>query len=109
MNHDLESILTEYIGLNSSQLFLGSRLEQDCGITGDDAIELFTAISDKFNIDFSEFDINMYFHGECEFFFSSFFNREQERHRKAFPVTIGHLCDVVEQGKWFKPPQVRKI
>ncbi len=109
MNNVLESIFIEQTGLKSSELFPDTRLEQDCGITGDDALELFEVIYEKFNVDFSDFDFDMYFHGECEGFLSSLFNRDREKHRKAFPVTIGHICKVVEKGKWFKPPQVKQI
>ncbi|WP_163836721.1 DUF1493 family protein [Spartinivicinus ruber] len=105
---ELEAIFLEKVFLKPSELFPEARLEQDYGITGDDAWELFEAIHEKFGTDFSGFEFDQYFCEEGEGFFSLLTNRARDKHRKAFPVTIGHIFKVVESGKWFKPPQVRK-
>lgn len=108
LKQELEAIFLEQVCLKPSELFPEARLEQDCRITGDDAWELFEAIHDKFGTDFSGFEFDQYFCEEGEGLFSLLVNRSRDKHRKAFPVTIGHIFKVVESGKWFKPRQVRK-
>ena len=105
----LEAIFIEQTGLKADELFPDSRLEQDCGVTGDDAWELLEAIHDKFGTDFTELEFSQHFYQEGEVFFSSLCNPAREKHRKAFPVTIGHIFRIVESGKWFMPPQVKKF
>lgn len=36
-------------------------------------------------------------------------NREQLKIRKAFPITIQHIIDIINKGEWFSPPQVKKF
>ena len=109
IRQQLHTIFLAQTGLKACELYPDSRLEQDCGVTGDDAWELIEAIHNQFGTDFSELALDQYFRQEGEGLFSSLFNRFRAKHRKAFPVTIGHLFTVVEAGKWIKPPQVRKI
>ncbi|MAD43869.1 MAG: hypothetical protein CMI02_11845 [Oceanospirillaceae bacterium] len=106
---EVEAIFLKQTGLRPEELFPSSRLEQDCGITGDDAWELLEAIQEKFGTDLSDLDFELYFHGEAEGLLSRLLNRSREKHRLAFPVTVNHLFQVVEKGKWFAPPKVRKI
>lgn len=106
---ELEAIFLEQAGLKPDELFSNSRLEQDCGVTGDDAWELLEAIHEKFGTDLSDLDFEQYFRGEAEGLLSPLLNRSREKHRRAFPVTVGHIFQVVEKGKWFAPPQVRRI
>ena len=40
-------------------------------------------------------------------YFYTLFNRNIGKHRKSFPVAVGHLINVVEKAEWFKPPQVQ--
>ena len=106
---ELEAIFLKQARLRPEELFPNSRLEQDCGVTGDDAWELLEAIHAKFGTDLTSLDFELYFHGEAEGLLSRLLNRSREKHRLAFPVTVGHLFQVVEKGEWFAPPQVRKI
>ena len=106
---EVEAIFLKQTGLRPEELFPSSRLEQDCCITGDDAWELLEAIQEKFGTDLSDLDFELYFHGEAEGLLSRLLNRSREKHRLAFPVTVNHLFQVVEKGKWFAPPKVRKI
>ena len=57
-------------------------IENDLGITGDEAAELLSAFSDKFKVNISEFDFEKYFNDEPTAFIYA---------RKIFPFTIGHL------------------
>ncbi|UDL07301.1 DUF1493 family protein [Marinobacter sp. CA1] len=78
-------------------------------MTGDDAWELLESIYEKFGTELSDLDFELYFHGEAEGLWSRLLNRSREKHRLAFPVTVDHLFQVVEKGKWFVPPQVQII
>lgn len=109
IKQQLYAIFLEQTGLREEELFPRGRLEQDYGITGDDAWELLETIHKKIGTDFSSMDFSQYFHGEAESIFSGLFNRSRERIRKAYPVTVEHIFKVVEAGKWFMPEQVKKV
>ncbi|MES2932978.1 MAG: DUF1493 family protein [Pseudomonadota bacterium] len=102
-------IMCNVSGLNKEDLFLASRLEQDLNITGDDAWAVLESLRNKHVIDLRAFQFDQYFNGEAEGWLSALLHREKRRHREAFPVTVGHLVCIVENGHWFKPPQVKKM
>lgn len=70
-----------------------TKIEDDLGITGDEAIELIQSIS-KFNIDISEFDYKRYFHPEPNFL-TTYGNIK--------PLTIHDIQPRLFQESWFKP------
>ena len=57
-------------------------IENDLGITGEEAAELLSSFSQKFNVDISKFDFEKYFNDEPNVFIES---------KSIKPFTIGHL------------------
>ena len=57
-------------------------IENDLGITGEEAAELLSCFSEKFKVDISKFDFKKYFNDEPNVFVES---------RSVLPFTIGHL------------------
>jgi len=107
VHYEVLNIISEDAGIPLNELFLPARLEQDHGVIGDDIWSILDLLNTKLGVDLSELDFDMYFTPECEGFFTSLFNRRKVKHRKAFPVTVGHLINVAQKGKWFKPEQVK--
>ncbi len=107
----IERKLVEFIshnsGISEKDIFLDGRLEQDYGITGDDAGEILDYMNTELGVNLSEMKFDQYFYCEGETFLNHIFNRQRLNHRKAFPVTVGHLVKVAELGRWYKPPQVK--
>jgi acyl carrier protein len=65
-------------------------IEDDLGVTGDDAAELILEYSKKYNVDISNFIFTKYFNEE-----SSVFTME----KRIWPFTIGHLEKAVIAGR----------
>lgn len=65
-------------------------IEDDLGVTGEEAAELLDAFSDKFKVDISKFDFKKYFNDEPTAFTYA---------RKLLPFTIGHLEKAMIAGK----------
>lgn len=63
----LIQFIQEEIGEFKKPIDSFTQIEDDLGVTGDEAIELIQKIAKKFAIDISEFDYKMYFHPEPNF------------------------------------------
>ena len=102
-------IISHHSGWKPKNIFRASRLESDLCIMGDDILAIINTMKSELNTDFSAMDFEQYFHVRGEFFLMRFFKLKRENHRKAFPVTVDHLINVAENGRWFPPPQARKL
>lgn len=71
-------------------------LEKTIGLTGDDAFELLTEYSKKFNVDISSFPFDQYFYDEGQFlvFFMSKFFRKYKKKK----FTIENLMAGLDRG-----------
>ena len=108
-NNKVFEVISKHTGLGRDAIFLNSRLESDLGCTGDDATELLEELREIFDIDFTGVNIDDFISPEVEGILGFIFNRAQVNHRKAFPVTVLHIIEISNKGKWFAPAQVRKI
>ena len=59
------SFIREWLGCSEKNLSLDTRIGQDLGVDGDDAIELLEEYSRRFSVDLSEFQYNDYFGPEA--------------------------------------------
>jgi len=78
------------------------RLYHDLGLSGDDAGEIFDAVSERFGTRFSGLRFEDYFPDESE----GLTDRLERlvglaKTRKA--LTVSHLAAVAERGEWFEP------
>ena len=72
-----------------------TRLEEDLGVTGDDAVELIIAYGKHFNVDVSKFLLADYFGGEG-FSLMDLFSKKSTRNKE---LTMGDLEKGILAGK----------
>ena len=79
-------------------------LEDDLGISGDDAVEFMEAFFDEFNVDASRFIFEDYFtlEGGGLINFRWLFGLESKP-KKSIPISLGHLQKIVQKKVWDKP------
>ena len=79
---------------------------EDLGIDGLDALTLMQHVSDKYNIDLSEYDSEMYHASEADIanvfkaIYLLIFNRKKLIKAR---FTASHLYEVVKQKRWVPP------
>lgn len=98
------------VSARREQLHTTTRIEQDLGITGDDASELMAAFGERFEVDLSEFKFDHHFGQEGGNPFSFIYLRVFARHQlETVPVTIDDLVEAALQKKWQTPKPTRRI
>lgn len=105
---ELEAFIRKEVGLSPKKALNPSdTLEDDPGITGDDADEFMGAFSKRFNVKPGDFDFLRYF--EMEGFsiwpFSVFTNwlhrrRGIKKHDQREPLTVAMLQQAIDSGVW---------
>lgn len=90
MDNDLIAFIRNEINEFSKSIDLESSIENDLGVTGDDAFEFIMSFSRKYNVDIKEFDFSKYFHSEPNFF---------TIYKKIEPLTIKDLMNSIIEGK----------
>jgi hypothetical protein len=86
----LIQFIREEIGEFKVEINSLTQIEDDLGVTGDEAIDLIQKISKKFNIDIHEFDYKKYFHPEPTFL---------NTYGQIKPLTIGNIEAAITSGK----------
>ncbi|MCR1767872.1 DUF1493 family protein [Burkholderia glumae] len=79
-----------------------SRLEQDLGLTGLDAVEFIDEWAERFNVDAKDFPYRRYFGPEGQELLSSIiglFSRARRRPERV-PLTMGMLAEATRRGRW---------
>ena len=89
---------------------LGSEtpLEEDLGMTGDDAAEFLEAFAEEFEVDLTGLEFHKHFGPECSgpiLFWPSWLREELKDHGK-YPVTVGHLIEVAAVKRWSCIPRL---
>lgn len=79
-----------------------SRLEQDLGLTGLDAVEFIEKWATTFNVETRDFPHHRYFGPEGQELLSSVIGLFSKRLRKPerLPLTLGMLAEATRLGKW---------
>ena len=102
----LEAFAREELGrpLFGGQLNLqpASRLEEDLGLTGLDAVEFIDKWAETFNVQAQGFPYRRYFGPEGQQLLSSFLGLFAKRFRRPelVPLTLGMLAEAMRRGKW---------
>jgi hypothetical protein len=94
-------LVSRRVGLPVTRLSLQSRLLQDLGVDGDDAVELLLEVSNAFRIDMNNMQIEKYF--RCEPTLLDVFRRPLAKRREfegKAPVTVGDLIQMAKVGRW---------
>jgi len=84
-----------------------TKLEEDLGITGDDAWELLQKFGERFDIDLASLEFYKHFGPEgwgCNPLWLLCPPPGMSDYRK-YPVTVDHLVRVAEIKRWFCPPR----
>ncbi|MGS0980656.1 DUF1493 family protein [Burkholderia glumae] len=79
-----------------------TRLEQDLGLTGLDAVEFINDWAERFNVDAKDFPYRRYFGPEGQELLSSIvglFSRARRRPER-IPLTMGMLAEATRRGRW---------
>ena len=104
MNEEMFNNLKEFVinqsAVNDQVITRSTQIEDDLGVSGDDAIEFIIAFGKEFNVDISKFMASDYFSPEGDFILPAlirFFTNKKKRERKSF--TVGHLEKAVMAGK----------
>jgi hypothetical protein len=84
-------------GVRANNVAIGTRLLQDLGMDGDDAVEFFNLFSDKFNVDLSRLLQHWHHHFGPEGILHGLPFRGPE-----IEITIQDLLDSAIAGRWLK-------
>lgn len=97
-------------------LFPDSVIQIECGLEGDDAVEFLLSIQEEFNVDFSDFEFQKYFHDELAMSTMLLipiaplcwaFMRLTKTGMKE-DITVQDLYESIVEGKWTKPDRLPK-
>ncbi len=103
-----ESVATfvaESLAVPVGRLRAETRLEEDLGVTGDDAAGFLKAFSERFGVEMSEMDLRRHFGPEGCNPLGWFLPSDLHRGHGQCPVTLAHLVRVAELRRWFSPPR----
>jgi hypothetical protein len=90
----------------SDKLRPETRLEEDLGMTGDDAAEFLEEFAEEFQVNLTGIEFHKHFGPEgCgpTLFWPRTLKEALKDHGK-YPVTIGHLIDIALANRWICPP-----
>ena len=90
-------LLHEQARVKRSDIALSSELEDDLGITGDDAVDFMQEYFNAFGLSPKGFEIDDYFAPESGCLFALFTESESQ------PVTVAHLVRCAKLGHWVRP------
>ncbi len=101
-NERIKSFISKYWSVPVGKLNQNTKLEDDLGITGDDAVEFFDKFSTEFNIDLSDLDLHKYFESEGVGLlnFSWLLGKRRKVKRSLHEITIADLENTLKVGKW---------
>jgi Protein of unknown function (DUF1493) len=104
---DFFSIIIDFVsrtqGVRPDILNAQTRLEEDLGITGDDALIFIENFSHEFSVDIKDFNFERHFAPDAWNPIWAFFTPHWLKDRAREPVTIGHLMQVVADKRWSEP------
>lgn len=86
----IEEITTE------SEIDMDTRLEDDLGVYGDDAVELIIDYGKRFNVDVSNFMLADYFSAEGHDLFFGLFRKNKKKRKM---LNVGHLYKGIIDGR----------
>jgi len=93
-NKNLIAFISKRSGVNENEINYNSLIEDDLGVSGEDAEELIIEFSKHFKVNIDEFKFNKYFDPE-----PSAFDFLNHNNRKKEPLTVEHLAKGIARGK----------
>ena len=100
----VQQFIADFCLLPPTKIQSTSRLEEDLGITGLDAVELIESFSETFDVDLTSFDFFKHF--GPDYLFTPCFKSLKYKMRDygKYPVTVDHLVEVAQNKHWSCPP-----
>jgi acyl carrier protein len=96
LEQDIIAFIANETGTERSSVRLSSRLAQDIGLDGDDAVELFEEFGEKFHVDLTALGDHWHDHFHSEGLFGS------SPGFMVVTITVQDLADAATSGKWVK-------
>lgn len=98
----VKEFISKYWSIPLAKLNSKSRLEDDLGITGDDAVEFFDLFSKEFEVDLRELELQKYFESEGVGLInlSWLIGKRRKVERSSHEITIEDLALVIKEKKW---------
>ena len=109
VNHRVIKIISEQSGIDISDIFPESRLEDDLKITGDDIWDILNILEHTFTINGDVSAITQHFHPEAAGLFWKIFNQEHAKTIQSCQLTMHHLIRISDKRKWLKPIQAKQL
>jgi len=108
MTNNIERVklfVSKYWSVPLKKLSQNTKLEDDLGITGDDAAEFFNLFSTEFNVDLTDLNLQKYFESEGIGLlnFSWLLGKRRKVKRSLHEITIADLENTLEHSKWIDP------
>jgi len=99
-NYKLKDFVIEQSYVDDEEITKETRIEDDLGVSGDDAVEFIIAFGKKFNVDISNFMIAEYFEPEGDIILPTIigFFTGRKKQKKKF-LTVGHLENAIIAGR----------
>ena len=100
MNQELKKFIINQAGVDEEEVTMQAQIEDDLGVTGDDAVDFIIKYGKTFNVDVSRFMAGDYFGPERSVILSEITNwitGNQKRKRKT--LTVEHLEKGVIAGR----------
>lgn len=96
----LKAFVVKQAGVNNEEVIPEAKIEDDLGVTGDDAVDLLIAYGKTFNVDMTKFMAADYFDGEGDSVLPAIlriFTRKKKKVNKV--LTIAHLEKGIIAGR----------
>jgi acyl carrier protein len=91
-------LISDQTGVNTDQISLETRLNQDLDINGDDADELLSLYAEAFDVEMSGFQFQKYFQDEPHWL--NFWRWIPGLRPNLDPITVRDLVEAARQKKW---------
>ncbi len=85
--------------VNDQEISRNTKIYEDLGIYGDDAVDFMLNYSTEFNVDIKNFMAADYFNSENEFLFSGLFSKLFKSNNHKTVLTVGHLEKGIFYGR----------
>ncbi len=102
----LKEFVVKHTFVNDVILTRATRIQEELGLTGDDAFEFITAYAKEFNVDIGKFSFQKYFNSESDLFHLKTFSNNPSP-KKA--ITLGDLEKAIIMGKWIEDVTPQEI
>lgn len=96
---EMIAFVAEQSGFPPERLRPETRLAHDLRLSGEKARSLMDVFAERFGVNLGDFQFLDHFNTEQNLM--SMFGRASKPFAFLTPITIGHLVDVANQGKWF--------